>query len=70
MIPVEFTVHYSPVQPSQEWFFIEQRTTWCTRSLRVDDAELRTPEETQVVSSRQLRRILGATPAAPAREMS
>jgi hypothetical protein len=57
------TIHYSPVLPSQEWFFIEERTTWYTRSLRVDDAELRTPEGTVVVSSRQLCRILGATPA-------
>jgi acyl-CoA thioesterase len=60
MVPtVEFTVHYSPVQPSGEWFFIEQRTTWSTGSFCVDEAELRTPDGTLVAQSRQLRRILG-----------
>jgi acyl-CoA thioesterase len=58
---VEFTVHYSPVHPSEEWFFIQQRTTWSTASLCVDEAELRTPEGTLVAQSRQLRRVLGAT---------
>jgi acyl-CoA thioesterase len=60
---VEFTVHFCPVQPTDEWFFIEQRTTWSTGSFCVDEAELRTTDGILVAQSRQLRRILGAPSA-------
>lgn len=60
---VEFTLHYSPVQPADEWFFIEQRTVWSTGWFCVDEAELRTTDGTLVAQSRQLRRILAEIPA-------
>jgi hypothetical protein len=60
---VEFTLHYSPVQPADEWFFIEQRTVWSTGWFCVDEAELRTTDGTLVAQSRPLRRILAEIPA-------
>ena len=62
---IEFTVHYSPARPSDEWFFIQQRTAWSTTALCVDEAELRTPDGTLVAHSRQLRRILGTASGMP-----
>jgi len=55
---VEFTLHLRPGPVDTEWFFLEQRTTWSTGDLCVDEAELRTPDGRLVASSRQLRRIL------------
>jgi acyl-CoA thioesterase len=55
---VEYTVHLTPVRPTDEWFLIEQRTTWSTDSFCIDEADLLTPDGRLVASSRQLRRIL------------
>jgi acyl-CoA thioesterase len=57
---VEFTIHFTPAQPSDEWFLVRQRTTWSTAAFCVDEAELCTPEGRVVATARQLRRILAA----------
>lgn len=56
---VEFTVHVTPVPPAGDWFLVDQRTTWSTGSLCVDEADLLDQEGRLVAQSRQLRRILG-----------
>lgn len=55
---VEMTAHFAPARDVPDWLFVEQRTTWATAHLCVDDAQLWTGGGVLLAQSRQVRRIV------------
>jgi len=61
---VEMTAHLLVPSDVPEWLFVEQRTTWASASLCLDDAVLWAPDGRVVAQARQVRRIFLPRPAA------
>lgn len=61
---VQMTAHLFVDSGVPDWLFVEQRTTWASESLCLDDAVLWAPDGRVVAQARQLRRVLQHRPAA------